>query len=1388
MQDFFHEQSYWIRLLSFTCDKLYVDETVMRRIYKFHLVHEMLTKPMVGHAEDSIKSPDPGAPLASSVASTISMRKLSEWRSNHIAYSHRHERQQVNMIKGRITILAAADLPQNSAGWLCSYCYKAIPHAPQNQLRQSARAHLMEHARRGQTLSLHDNWVRLRKKRHPRIIASSKAGNERSLASTRRRVANNIQEMEQSSGHRLVYFPDQRRQKKSRRRWSCPRCYGSWTHVNDIPDKCADTSFHDRLTHPSFIAQWKKLRTMKDKNLASRVANAWKLSQKQVNNLEEVMKTMVKKRHGKLPSKLRSWKRCLTEEGVEPNPGPSSLITIYSLNVAGKHKAWKFMNHCAAERIEVVIMQEINMNEEEQVLFANTWNAQGYSVYFPDKVKIALTAVAIHNSMKSRRVGCCSSPWGQVVSVEMQSGIVSGIYRNPRQELNFADMFVAHQQALGRYANWMAVGDWNLTPDEGNIQGLFPMDHVIHYPREANGLPKSTRWKGSRCIDWCASAPSFCPESFQLDDTCWSDHILLKLTIQAQRYDMPAVVDTLDCSRPGDMTPDEWATACAKLWDQDKSTQLIPRRPDEIQQCWDNFNKKLEMMLIAVGNKSRSGHIRPKGSCPTFKSTAKPHRQRTTQVVTFQERKCRKLLGRLHEALRQGKMQSDEVQAFVPRGYILPSSTKKAIAYVENKLTCLEHQQRKKALDTWKSKMRESDKSLFEYVGRRFIPWSLKVATHPGEECSGTTAESLNKITDWWNTIWKRDTSSLQSHIQFWKRQKPPSCSLHWKGFNPKALQARAVDMKQGSAGPDGWRGIELAELPETVWVDIAAIFNAWVKLRSTPKSLKHLRQSCIPKKESSRTDKALSPSDLRPIAVYSVWWRLFTSVIARDANTRAWQNVWMPKSCFGGRPKQSVIDAIAELQKSKGKWVLSLDLQKAFDFVHPVLATTAFKELGMSEDLTETLLSMWSHQKRWIALGRNVACSPCEVGSSLPQGDGLSPLAMNAVLSAAVRAVEKQLQRNESQCVYLDDRNVRVANLERAKFIQHAWAEVSQSLGLHENESKARLLCADKAKTNALKVGFTAEQVQPAIRVLGIDLTKNGSTPTGDNRIAEGLRRCLRLQRIPVSFQVRTKVVCASILSVACWGWATKSLSDNKVKKLKSAIGDALWRPELGSPDLHQLLTGHLADPQFRAGMWAARMWPTCGVVTKWLESLNWQKQADGRFYHPAIGKRFSIDHVYTDEIRHWLRESWRRIKWNMFINSQRRDTAGLTERSYDEFVCKATRKAFHETDSHGRAVLVGAPCSDAMFDIIGGQNPPSFCTWCSQNVCSTWHHLAWECKAFCKTRPPIPRSRLAARFGWQVGSPHDANVLEHLALVRAKLAASRRPSAGGMRLAGMA
>ncbi len=83
-----------------------------------------------------------------------------------------------------------------------------------------------------------------------------------------KRVASNIQSIRKSSGHQLAFFLDQQQQKKSR------GCYASWTQAEDIPDKCATTTFVDRLTRPNFIWQWKKLRTTKHKNVISQVAKS----------------------------------------------------------------------------------------------------------------------------------------------------------------------------------------------------------------------------------------------------------------------------------------------------------------------------------------------------------------------------------------------------------------------------------------------------------------------------------------------------------------------------------------------------------------------------------------------------------------------------------------------------------------------------------------------------------------------------------------------------------------------------------------------------------------------------------------------------------------------------------------------------------------------------------------------------------------------------------------------------------------------------------------------------------------------------------------------------------------------------------------------------------
>ena len=387
---------------------------------------------------DSRTSKEPSQPfvwtcnLCQASSRQSSMRKLTGWRSNHIAYVHKAERPRVNKIKSTLTVIVATMLPWHLTSWVCSQCDKGLPNCDScDQLRKSARAHLQTHSRKDQKcLTLKENWQRLCKKHHPRTVEYATAGQRKGQEATRCRLDDKFGKIATDSGHALSRMMSVMRKQRPgtspflSMSWSTLRV--SWTDGNSSVPK--------RETSPK------------------KVAAAWKLSRQQITTLEMNMQAMIRKTSGKLPNIYRSWKRslvedgdveenpgptttvsclntqvhsivegklpfmlgswqrCLTEEGVEPNPRASSLITNHSLNVDGKHKAWKFMNQFAAERKEVAILQEVNLNKEEQVLFANAWNAQGYSVYFPDNVKIALTVGAVHNSLRSRRVWCCSTP------------------------------------------------------------------------------------------------------------------------------------------------------------------------------------------------------------------------------------------------------------------------------------------------------------------------------------------------------------------------------------------------------------------------------------------------------------------------------------------------------------------------------------------------------------------------------------------------------------------------------------------------------------------------------------------------------------------------------------------------------------------------------------------------------------------------------------------------------------------------------------------------------------------------------------------------------------------------------------------------------------------
>ncbi len=158
--------------------------------------------------------------------------------------------------------------------------------------------------------------------------------------------------------------------------------------------------------------------------------------------------------------------------------------------------------------------------------------------------------------------------------------------------------------------------------------------------------------------------------------------------------------------------------------------------------------------------------------------------------------------------------------------------------------------------------------------------------------------------------------------------------------------------------------------------------------------------------------------------------------------------------------------------------------------------------------------------------------------------------------------------------------------------------------------------------------------------------------------------------------------------------------------------------------------------------------------------------------------------------EIKHWIREAWRRKLFKASIASARRDAVALKAAAveYSEDVCNRARRSFIEGDGHVKTVMAGGVVSDALWQIRckkeARQNQAviereeegaeEWCDWRGEEVVLSCYNLVWTCNSSLGSgRPPEPESALQLRpawhcYGWK---RYDSKVMSRMAEVRAKL-----------------
>ena len=235
----------------------------------------------------------------------------------------------------------------------------------------------------------------------------------------------------------------------------------------------------------------------------------------------------------------------------------------------------------------------------------------------------------------------------------------------------------------------------------------------------------------------------------------------------------------------------------------------------------------------------------------------------------------------------------------------------------------------------WQRNMAARGKKATQWLQGKSRPANFVVAEG---DSTASICTSLKNLENFWRQIWERQCVAPEDARRKWAAWGNTSaltenCCSFWSA--PR-LQQQARKKHHSTAGPDGWRGNEIATWPAQAWAAFDCLVTRWVRRQSFPRAWQQMRQAHLPKEESE-TD-GLEAGAMRPIVVTSVLWRVVSSCIATAPQLQQWQLDILHDSQYGGIPGRHLHQAVAQLALAfeRGLPMVSLDYAKCFDHVSP--------------------------------------------------------------------------------------------------------------------------------------------------------------------------------------------------------------------------------------------------------------------------------------------------------------------------------------------------------------------------------------------------------------------------------------------------------------------
>ena len=127
--------------------------------------------------------------------------------------------------------------------------------------------------------------------------------------------------------------------------------------------------------------------------------------------------------------------------------------------------------------------------------------------------------------------------------------------------------------------------------------------------------------------------------------------------------------------------------------------------------------------------------------------------------------------------------------------------------------------------------------------------------------------------------------------------------------------------------GLDGWNATELALLPEAAFQVFRELAAGWGARQEWPEVWQDFRQVRLRKDEAPPLDPCAA-KHMRPISIFSPWYRLLTSCFMAQEHVQTWIETVLPPQAPGGIRKRWVATALREIlpQLDQGGAALALD------------------------------------------------------------------------------------------------------------------------------------------------------------------------------------------------------------------------------------------------------------------------------------------------------------------------------------------------------------------------------------------------------------------------------------------------------------------------------